>query len=316
MRRRVYTFKSVSSLHTKVKNALDESRILVLGSQVLLGFQYRAFFEKGFEQLSPGERALELAALFLLLLTVGSLFLPASRHRIVEEGYDSARFHRFTMTVMRFVLLPFAVGLSFDLAVAGNRIAGAWGGAAAGALTFLAAMGFWYGHFAHRERKPEEEPEDEMEDTPLEQRIIQVLTESRILLPGAQALLGFQLAMVLMEPFERLPRAAQLVHLGSLGFIALATIVLMAPPAYHRIVERGRDTERFHAFASKMVVLALALLGPGFAGDLYVVLQRAGYRLAALPVALGTLLVFYAAWFGAMFFIRRRHGAGRTGRSA
>lgn len=296
----------MAGLHGKVKNALDESRILVLGSQVLLGFQYRAFFEKGFEKLGRVERAFEFAALFALLVTLGSLFLPPARHRIVERGFDSARFHRFTMAVMRFVLLPFAIGLSLDLAVVGNRIAGPWGGAASGALTLLLALGFWYGHFARNDRQKEEESEDEMEDTPLDQRIVEVLTEARILLPGAQALLGFQLAMVLMEPFTQLPKAAQLVHLGSLAFIALATIVLMSPAAYHRIVERGRDTERFHAFASKMLLVALALLGPGFAGDLFVVLERAGYRRAALPSAAGTLLVFYLAWFGAMVLIRRR----------
>jgi uncharacterized protein DUF6328 len=297
-----------------VKNALDESRILVLGAQVLLGFQYRAFFEKGFEKLGRVERIFELAALFALLVTLGSLFLPPARHRIVERGFDSSRFHRFTMAVMRFVLLPFAIGLSLDLAVAGNRIAGAWGGAAAGTLTLLAALALWYGHFARRDRQGEDEPEEKMEDTPLDQRIVEVLTEARILLPGAQALLGFQLAMVLMEPFAQLPKTAQLVHLGSLGFIALATIVLMAPAAYHRIVERGRDTERFHTFASKMLLIALALLGPGFAADLFVVLERAGYHRAALPVAVGVLLVFYVAWFGAMALVRRRVHRNRQDR--
>ncbi|HYY51372.1 MAG TPA: DUF6328 family protein [Myxococcales bacterium] len=294
------------ALRSKVKNALDEARILVLGAQVLLGFQYRAFFEKGYEKLGPAERALEMGALFALLVTVGSLFLPAARHRIVEHGRDTVRFHRFTMRVMRAVLLPFAVGLSFDLAIAGNRIAGAWGGAASGAFTFAAALSLWYGHFLRTDRQEKEEREDAVEDTPLEHRIVEVLTEARLLLPGAQALLGFQLAMVLMETFPQLPRAAQLVHLGSLGLVALATIVLMAPAAYHRIVERGRDTERFHAFASRMVLIALALLGPGFAGDLYVVLHRAGHGDAALPVALAALLVFYSAWFGAMLILRRR----------
>jgi uncharacterized protein DUF6328 len=297
---------AVASLHTKVKNALDESRILVLGSQVLLGFQYRAFFEPGFERLGRGERALELVGLFALLATVGALFLPAARHRIVERGFDTTRFHRFTMMVMRCVLLPFALGLSVDLAVVGNRIAGAWGGAVCGALTAAAALGFWYGHFARRSRRQRQEPEDRMEDTPLEQRIVQVLTEARVVLPGAQALLGFQLAMVLMDAFTRLPQPVQLAHLFSLGFVALATIVLMSPAAYHRIVERGEDTERFHRFASRMVLLALALLGPGFCGDLYVVLRRAGYHRAALPVAAALLLVFYGAWFGAMLLVRRR----------
>ncbi|HET9751564.1 MAG TPA: DUF6328 family protein [Myxococcales bacterium] len=296
----------MTSLHARVKNALDESRILVLGSQVLLGFQYRSFFEPGFEHLGRGERALELVGLFALLATVGALFLPAARHRIVERGFDTSRFHRFTMLVMRGVLLPFALGLSVDLAVAGNRIAGAWAGAACGMLTAAAALAFWYGHFARRSRKRHRDREDLMEDTPLEQRIVQVLTEARVVLPGAQALLGFQLAMVLMDAFARLPHPVQLVHLCSLGFIALATIVLMSPAAYHRIVERGEDTERFHRFASRMVLLALALLGPGFCGDLYVVLRRAGYDRTALPVAAGMLVVFLGSWFGAMFLVRIR----------
>ena len=299
----------MTKLHNKVKNALDEARILVLGAQVLLGFQFRAFFDPGFDHLGPGERALELVALFAMLATVGALFLPAARHRIVEGGYDTARFHRFTMLVMRVVLLPFAIGLSVDMAIAGNRIAGAWGGAACGALTAAFALAFWYGHFARRDRKDHQESEEKMEETSLDQRIVQVLTEARVVLPGAQALLGFQLAMVLMEAFPKLPHPVQLVHLASLGFIALATIVLMAPAAYHRIVERGEDTERFHAFASKMVLLALALFGPGFCCELYVVLQRAGYHRAAVPVCAGMLLVFYLAWFGAMLLIRRATGS-------
>ena len=309
------THISTVALRGKVKNALDEARILILGAQVLLGFQYRAFFEPLYEKLDSGERMLELGALFALLVTVAALFLPPARHRIVEHGRDTALFHRFTMMVMRVVLLPFAIGLSLDLAVAGNRIAGPWVGAASGALTFAAAFALWYGHFFRRDRQEEEDPEDAVEDTPLEQRIVEVLTEARILLPGAQALLGFQLAMVLMEAFPRLPPEVQLVHLGSLGSIALATIVLIAPAAYHRIVERGRDTERFHSFASRMVLIALALLGPGFAGDLYVVLRRAGYDRAALPAAIAAILIFYCGWFGAMAILRLRAGSSAVRRS-
>ena len=295
----------MASLHGKVKNAIDEARMLVLGAQVLLGFQYRGFFEKKYDQLGSGERTLQLVGLFALLLTIGSLFLMAARHRIVEKGRDSSRFHRFTLAVMRFTLLPFAAALSCDLAIAGYAVAGKWVGAAAGALTFVVALAFWYGPYLVRNKQGSEESEDEMEDTPLEQRIVEVLTEARVLLPGAQALLGFQLAIVLMETFERLPETAQIVHLASLGLIALATMVLMAPAAYHRIVENGRDTERFHAFASRTLLVALALFGPGFSGDLYVVLIRAGFPQAAVPVALAALLAFYLAWFGAMILLRR-----------
>jgi hypothetical protein len=298
----------MAGLPGKVKNALDEARILVLGAQVLLGFQYRGFFEKKYEQLGSGERTLQIAGLFLLLVTVGSLFLIAARHRVVEKGRATSRFHRFTMAVMRFTLFPFALALSCDLAIAGYSVGGKWTGAVSGTLAFVAAIAFWYGPFAVPHKQRAEESEEHMEDTPLDQRIVEVLTEARVLLPGAQALLGFQLAIVLMETFEKLPGPVQIVHLLSLGLVALATMVLMAPAAYHRIVESGRDTERFHDFASRMLLIALALLAPGFSGDIYVVLIRAGHPRAALPVALLSLLIFYAAWFGAMILLRR----GRT----
>ena len=295
----------MGSLQGKVKNALDESRIVMLGSQVLLGFQYRAFFEPGFERLPAVDKAFELVALFALLIATAALFVPVARHRLIEQGNDSERFHRLTMLVVRAALAPFALGITLDLAVAGERILGPWGGAATGGLTALSAFAFLYGPFTRRDRKPRPPPEDGMEKTDLQHRIVQVLTEARVVLPGAQALLGFQLTIVLMEPFEKLPGGARLMHLCSLGFIALSTLVLMAPAAYHRIVENGEDTERFHSFAGRMVLLAMALIGPGLAGELYVVLVRAGYPRAAWGWAAGALAVFYLAWFGATLLVRR-----------
>ena len=42
----------MTSLKHKVQHVLDESRLLIVGAQVLLGFQSRAAFEPGFEHLS------------------------------------------------------------------------------------------------------------------------------------------------------------------------------------------------------------------------------------------------------------------------
>ena len=46
-----------------------------------------------------------------------------------------------------------------------------------------------------------------MEETELSTRIKQVLTEARVVLPGAQALLGFQFIAVLTDSFARLPKS-------------------------------------------------------------------------------------------------------------
>jgi Family of unknown function (DUF6328) len=70
-----------------------------------------------------------------------------------------------------------------------------------------------------------------------------------VILPGSQALLGFQLAIVLTQAFEKLPPALKMVHGAALLFISLSIVLLMAPAAYHRIVYKGEDSEDFIALA-------------------------------------------------------------------
>jgi hypothetical protein len=37
----------------KIKTALNETRLLILGSQILFGFQFNGIFQDSFEQLFP-----------------------------------------------------------------------------------------------------------------------------------------------------------------------------------------------------------------------------------------------------------------------
>lgn len=295
------------SLRSKVKNALDEARILVLGTQVLLGFQYRAFFERAFDRLPRRNQDLKLVGLVLLLGVMGLLLLPAARHRLVERGEDTPGLHRFTMNVMGVALVPFAAALGLDLFDAGwtrgPRVA-----VALGLATFAVAIAFWFGIalvFGHRPPGA-----DEGGGMKLEDKIVQVLTETRVVLPGAQALLGFQLAMTLMEGYERLPDSSKDLHLAATCAIALTVVFLMAPPAFHRIVEGGEDTERFHRFAGWMVLAAMVTLPLGFAGELWIVVRKQTGSLAAAHAAAAlALLFFYGLWFFAMLVLRARRPA-------
>jgi len=45
-------------LSKKVKVALDETRMLILGAQILLGFQFRGVFGDGYDQLPADSRYL------------------------------------------------------------------------------------------------------------------------------------------------------------------------------------------------------------------------------------------------------------------
>lgn len=141
--------------------------------------------------------------------------------------------------------------------------------------------------------------DEEHSGTQLSEKIKQVLTETRIVLPGAQALLGFQLTIVLTQKFDQLTDLQQRVHLLSLLSIAICTALLMAPAAYHRIVEDGEDTLRFQRFASSMVLAALVFLALGLAGDLEVIVYEIlASSLLAWGSAALALAFFYGLWFG------------------
>src|SRR5207244_12443356 len=54
-------------------------------------------------------------------------------------------------------------------------------------------------------------------------------------------------------------------------FVVLSIILLMAPAAFHRIREGGRDTEKMHRYASLLLVKAILCLALGLTLDLFVI---------------------------------------------
>ncbi|MDT4895134.1 MAG: hypothetical protein QOH25_211 [Acidobacteriota bacterium] len=296
--------------------------MLVLGSQVLLGFQYRSVFEPGFEKLPFSSQYLKVSALGLMLIALGLLLAPGAYHRIVEEGEDSNELHRFTTKVMNFALLPFAVALGLDIYVSAEKTLGRTGALSLGMGASLIALFFWYGLELKRrgEREPEIREEQEMSKekdsesggAKITDKIRHVLTECRVVLPGAQALLGFQFVTTLMEAFEKLPSSSKYVHLASLALVALSTVLLMTPAAYHRIVERGEETKHFHRFASRILVAAMIPLALGVSGDLFVVVRKVTESTtSAAASAIVSLLFFYGLWFGFTLYRRNRLRSGR-----
>jgi hypothetical protein len=287
-----------------VKTALDETRMLVLGAQILLGFEFSGVFRDGFESLPMHARYLDGIALLLMIITVAFLITPESYHQIVDIGTDTGRFHRLISRMAGVSLLPFALSLGIALFITGERIFGFSAGLAAGCFFTVLALGCWYvlqylrrRQTGHKERAISARQQIMTEDTSLDERITQMLTEARVVLPGVQALLGFQLASVISQSFEKLPASSKVVHAASLGCITVAVILLIAPAAYHRIVFSGQVTEEVHRFGSWFVACATVPLAFGLSGDIYVVLTEitASTRLGMF-IASFTLVFLIGLW--------------------
>jgi hypothetical protein len=295
----------------KIKIALDETRMLVLGAQVLLGFQMRSVFQDEFDALSASAKTGNGIALLILVGVVGLLMAPAVQHRIVDGGEATRRIMRVINGAMTAALPLFALSLAINVFIALERIGDlAW--ATGGGITALAfALWFWFGvEWLSVLRNGRKDLMMVDAPIPLLKKIDQLLTEARVILPGAQALLGFQLAVVLTRAFDLLPASSKALHALALGLVALCTILLMAPAAYHRIVYAGEAAPELHRLGSKFILVATMALALGLAADVYVVIARIAGAAVGFAAAMLALIALVGVWHLSPLVLRwQRHAA-------
>lgn len=127
--------------------------------------------------------------------------------------------------------------------------------------------------------------------------------------------MGFQFISLFMEAFQKLPQPLKIIHFIALCLVALTIILLMTPASYHRIVEQGEATERFHRLASKVLLWSLVPLGLGITGDFYVVAHKVTVSgiVSGLLAALA-IVILYGLWFG--YAIQQRNARERKRKPA
>ena len=154
----------------------------------------------------------------------------------------------------------------------------------------------------------ERNPSSEAAENPdLHERVGLALTEARVVLPGAQAMLGFQFVTMFERAFEELPPSSKLVHLACLSMIALTVILLITPAAFHRIAEHGEDSERLVKLTGRFVMAATVPLAAAIGGEVYVVILKVmDSSTMAIVAAVVTFVASMAMWFGYTLLRRKQ----------
>jgi Family of unknown function (DUF6328) len=301
--------KSQAGIQKKLKIALDETRMLIMGVQILIGFQLNAIVQERFAALPIISKTCIGMALILMVFTAGLLISPAAQHRLVEDGEASERVIAITSRLMKVALFALAVGIALDLYVAMERIAGIPVALGIGIAAFIAAVMLWYViALMHRvTNKQENAMTKRTEATPLSTKIDYMLTEARVVLPGVQALLGFQLIAVLTKPFEELPTELKMAHAAGLAMMALSMMLLMAPAAFHRLAFNGEDAPAAHQVGSILVTAALGFLALGLGAEVMVAFGALTGRVEiGAFIAVLVVLVLFGLWYVWPLAVRAR----------
>lgn len=159
---------------------------------------------------------------------------------------------------------------------------------------------------------PQTNSSAEREDLSLNDAASHLLEECRTVVPGMQALFGFQLIAVFNPAFrELLSPAERVLHLTAIVLVTIAIVLVMAPAALHRQTDPMAVTRRFITISSRLLMASMAPLTAGLCLDVYVVSRVVvDTRALAAIIAAGLLAVFILFWLVLPWISRHRTRSG------
>jgi uncharacterized protein DUF6328 len=145
-----------------------------------------------------------------------------------------------------------------------------------------------------------------------DRNLTELLGELRVALPGVQVLFAFLLTVPFQQRFETATAFDKDVYFVTLCSTAIASILLIAPSAYHRVEFRLQDKEHIVAVANRFAVVGFFFLGIGMTGAILLVTDFLFAPITSVIVTIIAASLFMTLWY--LLPIRRRLTLTRRGR--
>jgi O-antigen/teichoic acid export membrane protein len=142
-------------------------------------------------------------------------------------------------------------------------------------------------------------------DQVLDRNLGELLQELRVAITGVQILFAFLLGLAFTARFGSLDRFEVAVYLVALLSTALATIVLIAPVSFHRLVFRRRQKAALVAVADRLLMTGLGLLVLAISCAVLLILDVVAGRWPGLAGGGLTALIGLLIWYMLPLWARR-----------
>ncbi|HKH10314.1 MAG TPA: DUF6328 family protein [Rubrobacter sp.] len=134
--------------------------------------------------------------------------------------------------------------------------------------------------------------------------LVELLQELRIVLPGVQVLFAFMLTVPFSGRFGQLDASQRNVFFATLLCTAVATALLIAPSAHHRVLWRQGAREERLELGNVLSILGLLFLVPAMGGVVFVISDLMFGGGIAVVVAALMACSFAGLWFGIPLWYR------------
>lgn len=138
-----------------------------------------------------------------------------------------------------------------------------------------------------RETKPER----------LDRELVELLQELRVTLPGVQVLFAFLLTVPFADRFAALSSAEKRLYVAALVGATVASALLIAPSAFHRVLFRDRDKEWLLLRANALAIAGTVFLAASMSCALFLVVEVTLGSAWASSIAGLCAALFVGLWY-------------------
>jgi hypothetical protein len=124
-----------------------------------------------------------------------------------------------------------------------------------------------------------------------------LLQELRVLLQGVQVLTGFLIVLPFYQAFAKIERTEQWVYLVTFACSLSSLILFSAPAAQHRLNWPLHDRARFHALATRVIIIGLVPFSLALILGTQLVVSQVFGGLPSLLAAVTVGVLIAAAWW-------------------
>jgi uncharacterized protein DUF6328 len=142
-----------------------------------------------------------------------------------------------------------------------------------------------------------------------DRELIELLNELRVALPGVQVLFAFLLAVPFANGWKRVTDFQKDVFFIAFLAAAVASALLIAPSAYHRLRFRVEDKGRIVRISNRLAIAGLLALAVSVDACVLLVTDYIFDKTKAVWTTVGLGIVFLVLWYGLAAWGYLRRGA-------
>ena len=140
-------------------------------------------------------------------------------------------------------------------------------------------------------------PDEKKSDEDLDRELIELLNELRVALPGVQVLFAFLLAVPFANGWKNVDGSEKAAFFVAFLATAVASALLIAPSAFHRLEWRSHDKEHLLEVSNRFTIAGMAFLALAICAVVFLIADYIYNPIAGVVLAGLAIVLYGGLWY-------------------